>query len=161
MKPNDSPLFLFADSPVLISESSTHGTIFSSLDSNEEITLKCKFDGFPVPELKFQFAGVNLNSIFNASGFVSYKFRVTRPRDFGFYSCVAENKMGTVTHYIEVYERGEFKFLKTRLIKVRLFCRQFCLDFTCWHQKNHFTACAAWKKFNWNFQTFCFKSRVF
>lgn len=93
-------------SPVLISESSTHGTIFSSLDSNEEITLKCKFDGFPVPELKFQFAGVNLNSIFNASGFVSYKFRVTRPRDFGFYSCVAENKMGTVTHYIEVYERG-------------------------------------------------------
>lgn len=26
--------------------------------------------------------------------------------------------MGTVTHYIEVYERGEFKFLKTRLIKV-------------------------------------------
>lgn len=109
---------MFADSPVLIRESSTHGTIFSSLDSNEEITLKCKFDGFPVPELKFQFAGVNLNSIFNASGFVSYKFRVTRPRDFGFYSCVAENKMGTVTHYIEVYERGEFKFLKTRLIKV-------------------------------------------
>lgn len=109
---------MFADSPVLISESSTHGTIFSSLDSNEEIILKCKFDGFPVPELKFQFAGVNLNSIFNASGFVSYKFRVTRPRDFGFYSCVAENKMGTATHYIEVYERGEFKFLKTRLIKV-------------------------------------------
>lgn len=102
----------------MISESSTHGTIFSSLDSNKEITLKCKFDGFPVPELKFQFAGVNLNSISNASGFVSYKFRVTKPRDFGFYSCVAENKMGTVTHYIEVYERGEFKFLKTRLIKV-------------------------------------------
>ncbi|PFX24081.1 neural cell adhesion molecule 2-like [Stylophora pistillata] len=93
-------------SPVFVKESSTHETIFSSLQSNEEITLKCKFDGFPLPEIKFHFAGVELNSSDSRPGFVSHKFRVTRQSDFGFYSCVAKNKMGTKTHYIEVYERG-------------------------------------------------------
>lgn len=133
----------------MISESSTHGTIFSSLDSNKEITLKCKFDGFPVPELKFQFAGVNLNSISNASGFVSYKFRVTKPRDFGFYSCVAENKMGTVAHYIEVYERGEFKFLKRKKKKengdrtAACFAASFASISLVDIKGYHFTVCAA------------------
>ena len=120
---------MFADSPVLISESSTHGTIFSSLDSNKEITLKCKFDGFPVPELKFQFAGVNLNSISNASGFVSYKFRVT--------------------HYIEVYERGEFKFLKRKKKKengdrtAACFAASFASISLVDIKGYHFTVCAA------------------
>lgn len=59
-----------------------------------------------------------MNSIFNVFGFVFYKFCVIRLRDFGFYSCVVENKMGIVIYYIEVYERGEFKFLKIWLIKV-------------------------------------------
>lgn len=99
--------FLLADSPVFITESSTHKTIFSSVDNNEEITLNCAFDGYPVPQVKFQFAGFELNGSVIRPGFVSYKFRVKSQSDFGFYMCVATNKMGSKTHFIEVYERGK------------------------------------------------------
>ncbi|KAL9965512.1 hypothetical protein ACROYT_G029319 [Oculina patagonica] len=108
-KTNKAEVMLFVEySPVLISERSTQKTIFSSIDSGEEITLKCEFDGFPTPEVRFEIAGVEINNsdVTTSPGKASYKLRVTSQNDFAFYTCVATNRRGTATHYIEVYERG-------------------------------------------------------
>ena len=98
-----------ADRPVLIRDRSSQKTTFSSLDSGEEVTLSCEFEGFPTPEIKFKKDNNELNTsdVTNQPGFVSYKFRVRSQGDFGFYSCVATNSRGSETYYMELYERGK------------------------------------------------------
>lgn len=82
--------------------------MFSSLGSNEEITLNCVFDGFPVPRVRFHKYGVELNSsgITYGPGSATYKLSVSSQSDFGFYTCKATNNRGSASHYIEVYEPG-------------------------------------------------------
>ena len=126
------PLSLFiADRPILIREKSSQRTTFSSLDSGEDVTLTCEFDGFPTPEIKFQKDSNELNTsdVTSRPGFVSYKFRVRNQGDFGFYSCVATNSRGTETYYMELYERGKLnlivclRFLSSRRVWARMVFR--------------------------------------
>ena len=102
------PLFI-ADSPVLIRDRSSGKTTFSSLDSDEDVTLTCQFDGFPTPEIKFTKDNIELNSsdVTSGAGVASYKFRVRSHGDFGFYSCIATNSRGSETYSMEVYQRGK------------------------------------------------------
>ena len=96
---------LFADSPSLNRETSTSKTIYSSLGSNEDFTLNCVFDGFPVPRVRFKKMGVELNNsgITYGPGSASFKFSVKSENDFGFYTCEATNHRGSASHFIEVY----------------------------------------------------------
>lgn len=100
--------FIFADPPVLVRERSTTKTIYSSADSNEEIAMNCVFDGSPVPLVRFQKFGVEINSssITYGPGSASYKLIARSEDDFGFYTCVATNAIGRASHFIEVYNRG-------------------------------------------------------
>ena len=75
--------------------------------------LACEFDGFPIPEIKFQKDGFELNTsdVTRRPGFASYKFSVRSQGDFGFYSCVATNSRGREIYHMEVYERGKLNML--------------------------------------------------
>ena len=99
---------LFADSPVFSRKRSTSKTIYSSIDSNREITLNCVFEGYPVPRVRFKRMGVELNNsgISYEAGSASYNFFVKSENDFGFYTCEATNDRGSANHFIEVYKPG-------------------------------------------------------
>lgn len=95
-------------SPVFSRKRSTSKTIYSSIDSNREITLNCVFEGYPVPRVRFKRMGVELNNsgISYEAGSASYNFFVKSENDFGFYTCEATNDRGSAYHFIEVYKPG-------------------------------------------------------
>ena len=106
--------FIFADPPLLVLERSTTKTLYSSVDNNEEISMNCVFDGSPVPLVRFQKFGFEINSsrITYGPGSASYKLIVRSEDDFGFYTCVATNARGRASHFMQVYNRGN----RTRLL---------------------------------------------
>lgn len=101
-------IVVIADRPVFISERSTNNTVYSSIGGNEEVTLTCVFDGFPVPRVRFNIFGEELNNsgITYAPGSASYRFLTESQSDFGFYTCKGTNSRGSASHTIEVHERG-------------------------------------------------------
>ena len=101
-------IVIIADHPVFISERSTNNTVYSSIGGNEEVTLTCVFDGFPVTRVRFNIFGEELNNsgITYAPGSASYRFLTESQSDFGFYTCKGTNSRGSASHTIEVHERG-------------------------------------------------------
>lgn len=101
-------IVIIADRPVFISERSTNNTVYSSIGGNEEVTLTCVFDGSPVPRVRFNIFGEELNNsgITYAPGSASYRFLTKSQSDFGFYTCKGTNSRGSASHTIEVHERG-------------------------------------------------------
>ena len=76
--------------------------MYSSLGSNEEVTLNCVFDGYPVPHVILR----TFEEEINGSGSASFKFNVESQSDFRFYTCRATNSRGSDSYTIEVHERG-------------------------------------------------------
>ena len=101
-------LHFFADSPILNKERSTPKTIYSSLDDNNEISINCVFEGYPVPRVRLKTMGLELNNsgISYAAGSATYKFFVKSENDFGFYNCEARNTRGSASYLIELYKSG-------------------------------------------------------
>lgn len=101
-------IVIIADRPVFISEKSTRNTVYSSIGGHEEVTLTCVFDGFPVPRVRFNIFGEELNNsgITYTTGSASYRFLIESQSDFGFYTCKGTNSRGSTSHTIEVHERG-------------------------------------------------------
>ncbi|KAM7440393.1 axonal fasciculation [Porites harrisoni] len=106
---NKAQVMLYVEyHPVFISERSTNNTVYSSIGGNEEVTLTCVFDGFPVTRVRFNIFGEELNNsgITYAPGSASYRFLTESKSDFGFYTCEGTNSRGSASHTIEVHERG-------------------------------------------------------
>ncbi len=87
------------DKPVIDSKKSSRGI---AAQKGETVVLKCNATGNPLPS--FEWRKSNLG-IVGSKPIITIK--MSKPADFGTYSCVVSNFVGTTRHTVNVFEVGK------------------------------------------------------
>lgn len=90
----------YIDAPVFQAGNSTQ-----EVTPGENVTLPCSADANPAPEIQWNFpSAVNVNTTGWRDSVV--QVREATSTNVGVYMCVAKNKVGRVTRYVELVMKG-------------------------------------------------------
>lgn len=87
------------DIPVIDTTRSSSGI---AAQKGETVALKCNATGNPLPS--FEWKKRDLGTVGSKP---TITIKILKPADFGKYSCVVSNSVGTITHVVNVFEVGK------------------------------------------------------
>lgn len=93
--------------PELDKSQSSRTPIYSLLNSDDILEIKCVFTGNPAPNVNISKEGRYVKGfVTHGKNSVVHRFYTKRSEDFGFYFCKARNRVGEAKYAVEIYKAG-------------------------------------------------------